>query len=62
MSALATDYKSQRPEPENRLFTSAAVEKKIEQVSSQLTNPYLRWMFANCYPNTLDTTVHFGKD
>ena len=62
VSALATDYKTQRPEPENRLFTSAAVEKKIEQVSSQLTNPYLRWMFANCYPNTLDTTVHFGKD
>lgn len=62
VSALATDYKSQRLEPENRLFTSAAVEKKIEQVSSQLTNPYLRWMFANCYPNTLDTTVHFGKD
>lgn len=62
VSALATDYKSQRPEPENRLFTSAAVEKKIEQVSSQLTNPYLRWMFTNCYPNTLDTTIHFGKD
>ena len=27
-----------------------------------LKNPRLAWMFANCYPNTLDTTVHFGKD
>ena len=26
----------------------------------QLITP--AWMFANCFPNTLDTTVHFGKD
>ena len=31
-------------------------------MQSQLKNPYLRWMFGNCYSNTLDTTVHFGKD
>ena len=24
-----------------------------------LTNPKLAWMFENCFPNTLDTTVHF---
>ena len=23
-----------------------------------LENPRLKWMFANCYPNTLDTTDH----
>ena len=27
-----------------------------------LTNERLRWMFANCFPNTLDTTVHYGED
>lgn len=62
MSLHATDYTSRRPEKQDRLFTSTAVENKIEEVQAQLKNPYLRWMFSNCYPNTLDTTVHFGKD
>ena len=58
----AQDYKSQRPSSENRLFRSQAVENKIVQMQGLLKNPRLAWMFANCYPNTLDTTVHFGKD
>jgi len=41
---------------------SQAVENEISKVQSQLANPRLSWMFANCFPNTLDTTVHFGKD
>lgn len=55
-------YESQRPAPEKRLFRSEAVENKIARMQGILTNPRLAWMFANCYPNTLDTTVHFGKD
>lgn len=50
---------SQRPSVVDRLFVSQAVEKKIEQVSKVLTNAKLAWMFANCFPNTLDTTVHY---
>lgn len=61
-SSNAGDYKSARPAPEKRLFTSEAVENTIVKVSSMLTNPRLAWMFSNCFPNTLDTTVHFGKD
>ena len=53
---------SQRPAPADRLFVSRAVEEKIVQVQHLLTNPRLAWMFSNCFPNTLDTTVHFGKD
>ena len=60
--AHGKDYESQRPAPEKRLFRSEAVESKITQMQGILTNPRLAWMFANCYPNTLDTTVHFGKD
>ncbi len=57
-----SEYVDQRPQPEARLFTSEAVEKEIARVCGMLENPRLRWMFANCYPNTLDTTVHYGED
>ena len=55
-------YKDQRPAPEARLFKSEAVENEIKRVCGLLKNPRLAWMFANCFPNTLDTTVHFGED
>ena len=55
----ATNLTSKRPVVQDRLFKSNAVEKKIEWVLQQLKNPYLAWMFQNCYPNTLDTTVHY---
>ena len=58
----AQSFVSQRPAPPDRLFVSRAVEEKIVQVQRHLTNPRLAWLFANCFPNTLDTTVHFGKD
>ena len=56
------EYLSKRPVPEERLFTSQAVEEEIERVCNLLTNPKLAWMFENCFPNTLDTTVHFRTD
>lgn len=62
LSLGATEYTLRRPAKENRLFTSEAIENKIVEVQSKLENPYLRWMFGNCFSNTLDTTVHFGKD
>ena len=56
-------YISKRPKPEERLFHSDVIEKKIAAVQKLLKgNPYLAWMFGNCYPNTLDTTVHYAKD
>jgi hypothetical protein len=54
-------YVSQRPAPGDRLFQSDAVEHKIKQITKLLTNPRLRWMFENCYPNTIDTTVRYYK-
>jgi uncharacterized protein len=52
-------YVSKRPAPEKRNFTSAAVEKVIQQTKARLKDPKLAWMFENCFPNTLDTTVEF---
>lgn len=49
-----------RPAEADRLFRSDAVEKKIAEVKRMLRdNPYLVWMFENCFPNTIDTTVHY---
>lgn len=53
------EYVSQRPPVEQRLFVSRAVENKITEVTKMLTNARLRWMFENCFPNTIDTTVRY---
>jgi hypothetical protein len=50
---------SQRPPIEKRNFVSEAVEATIANVRKQIADTELAWMFENCYPNTLDTTVHF---
>ncbi len=46
------------PEAKRR-FKSLAVEKVIAQVQSSIGNKEIAWMFGNCFPNTLDTTVDF---
>lgn len=51
-----------RPPADQRLFRSEAVERKIKEVKGMLKNRKLAWMFENCFPNTLDTTVHYKKD
>lgn len=51
--------KDNRPPQEERLFRSEAVEKQIRRMQELLKNTKLAWMFTNCFPNTLDTTVHF---
>ena len=61
-SIQAQEYVSQRPAEGDRLFRSEAVENKIIEMQRILTNPRLAWMFANCFPNTLDTTVHYRTD
>lgn len=43
-----------------RKFKSVAVENKIRQIKSSIGNQELAWMFENCFPNTLDTTVDFS--
>ncbi len=42
-----------------RKFTSQAVEKAIADIKTQIADTKLAWMFENCFPNTLDTTVNF---
>lgn len=58
-SLRAEDYVDQRPAKADRLFVSKAVESEIVRIQGLLINKKLAWMFSNCFPNTLDTTVHF---
>jgi len=60
VNAAPRDLTSRRPSPADRRFTSPAVEREIARVSAIIADPELRWLFANCYPNTLDTTVKMG--
>lgn len=51
---------SRRPPPTQRKFVSAAVERQLATTKAAIADPKLAWMFENCYPNTLDTTVELG--
>lgn len=59
----AADVAGQRPRAAERCFSSEAVEECIAQTTPLLTRPRLAQMFAQCLPNTLDTTVPlWGED
>ena len=56
----APAYQSHRPPVSQRRFVSAAVERQIHDISAKIADPELAWMFQNCFPNPLDTTVEFS--
>ena len=58
--ALKSDLTSRRPPVGERRFASQAVEAKILEVKRAVADAELAWLFENCFPNTLDTTVEFG--
>lgn len=60
--AVADYAVSNRPAEQDRLFRSPAVEDVVARVKELFPGTKLAWMFENCYPNTLDTTVHFSID
>src|ERR1039458_1468188 len=57
----ATTFPSRRPPVGKRNFASEAVEAKISEVKKSIADPEIAWMFENCFPNTLDTTVRTGE-
>jgi uncharacterized protein len=59
--AANSSYPSRRPAPAARRFRSKAVDAAIDATSAKLRDPELAWLFSNCLPNTLDTTVTFGS-
>ncbi len=61
VGVAADKYVSRRPPVGQRKFISRAVEETIARVKAGIGDPDLAWMFENCYPNTLDTTVEASK-
>lgn len=51
------NFPSKRPSPADRNFSSKIIEKTIREVKKAISDEELAWLFENCYPNTLDTTV-----
>ena len=58
-------FTSKRPPAGARKFRSKVVDAAIEATAAKLRDAELAWLFSNCLPNTLDTTVeldsHGGK-
>ncbi|MDP4150427.1 MAG: glycoside hydrolase family 125 protein [Bacteroidota bacterium] len=59
-AAFAQGFPVVRIPEANRRFKSAAVEKAIHEVGTNIGNKEIAWLFNNCFPNTLDTTVDFS--
>lgn len=55
-------FRSQRPPVEERRWTSPVVESWTASITARIGDPELAWMFANCFPNTLDTTVAASRN
>ena len=55
----AADFPVVRIAADKRSFTSPAVEATIVRMKKVIKDPELAWLFENCFPNTIDTTVHF---
>jgi len=51
---------SKRPPAGSRKFVSAVIEETISATKPKIKDQKLAWMFENCFPNTLDTTVEHG--
>jgi meiotically up-regulated gene 157 (Mug157) protein len=58
--SLPSNFKVVRTLPAKRKFNSAAVENAITEFGKNVKNKELAWLFNNCFPNTLDTTVTYS--
>jgi meiotically up-regulated gene 157 (Mug157) protein len=59
--AAAPDFPVVRIAKSKRNFQSNAVESAITEFRMNVKNKELGWLFENCFPNTLDTTVTYTE-
>jgi meiotically up-regulated gene 157 (Mug157) protein len=60
--AAAPQYPVVRVAASKRNFKSKAVDAAIKTFQAKVKNPELQWLFENCFPNTLDTTVFYKEE
>lgn len=60
--AMAPDFPVVRVAASKRHFQSTAVESAIAEFHKNVKNKELAWLFENCFPNTLDTTVTYTEN
>lgn len=60
-TTAVSGFSSKRPDKAKRHFVSRAVERELLRIKARIGDPELAWLFENCYPNTLDTTVQTGS-
>lgn len=58
-SFLTSSFVTNRPPVSRRKFVSEAIEAKIIEMKKIIKDEELAWLFENCFPNTLDTTVTY---
>src|SRR5579871_6812900 len=56
---FSKDFPLVRIPESQRRFKSPVIEKTIDEVKNNIGNKEIAWLFENCFPNTLDTTVDF---
>lgn len=60
-ASLQSDFPVVRVAESQRNFRSTAVDNAIKLFQSKVKNKELAWLFNNCFPNTLDTTVFYDE-
>ncbi|WP_194768607.1 glycoside hydrolase family 125 protein [Tamlana sp. I1] len=57
----ASPFPIVRPEASKRNFSSPVIEAAISEFQKNVADQELGWLFNNCFPNTLDTTVTYSE-
>lgn len=58
---VAASFPEVRWPQSKRHFQSNAIDAAIRTFQSKVSNKELGWLFNNCFPNTLDTTVYYEE-
>jgi hypothetical protein len=56
---MTPHFEDHRPPKGQRCFVSNAVDELVEEIVGEIADAELAWLFRNCFPNTLDTTVRY---